>query len=486
MNLADTWHIIGWSLAALTVLALLYAALADPIRRRFRKARRCPKCWYDLSHTPGLTCSECGYTARREKQLFKARRRKRWVVAALLAWIGSYFAFRAPEVRERGWVAAVPTTALIAGVPLVDGAGVRTAALERQIAMLKNPGQPSQQPMTLGEELDLRMEQNELTGWQWSAAIHVAIWSESRAKQSLAVSGRLDLYQTILNRANDANKLANPDLLEEVLTLDGLTIHTRSKWPLDEPIMADVYQRCVLWVNDVVTIYLKDPRQHALICTTTNYPSHGGHPLWPPSIWEDGLVSIGTWSAPQHGCAFIITGHRDLTQQHRVLLEKSALSWTREITVPITVGGSVDALLTPVESAEFVTAAQSALSPELQADCLQLNDLTKLLSMLDGATLAVTFEVVWNQIVFARGEAWWWSDGGNQALPVPIWQVKLKPVYDLPIPQRPPPGSAFTLRMVSNPHVALRNFSSDRYWSGEITIPVRWSNSPWENTADGP
>lgn len=107
------WNALGWGMAALAVVFLLLAFLGDVVRRRFRRMRRCPKCWYDLSHTPGMTCSECGYTAKRERQLFKSRRRKRWVLVALLVWIGSYFAFRVPAMQQRGWVAAVPTTALV-------------------------------------------------------------------------------------------------------------------------------------------------------------------------------------------------------------------------------------------------------------------------------------------------------------------------------------------------------------------------------------
>ncbi|MCC6906595.1 MAG: hypothetical protein IT430_01515 [Phycisphaerales bacterium] len=101
------------------VLALVGAALAwrALFHDRPRGRRRCPKCWYDLRASDSLTCSECGYTARRERQLFKTRRRWRWaVVSVLLILLGASM----PVVikgRRDGWPTVVPNTALIIMVP---------------------------------------------------------------------------------------------------------------------------------------------------------------------------------------------------------------------------------------------------------------------------------------------------------------------------------------------------------------------------------
>src|SRR3954469_20291747 len=71
-------------LVALTGLALTAAALfRDPLRR----LRRCPKCWYDMSATIGMMCSECGHTAPREPSMFRIRRRWRTALLGLCLFL---------------------------------------------------------------------------------------------------------------------------------------------------------------------------------------------------------------------------------------------------------------------------------------------------------------------------------------------------------------------------------------------------------------
>ena len=67
--------------AAVAVGTIWWAIFGDKARGR----RRCPRCWHDLSRTPGLTCSECGHPARTEAELGRARRRWGTAAAALAA-----------------------------------------------------------------------------------------------------------------------------------------------------------------------------------------------------------------------------------------------------------------------------------------------------------------------------------------------------------------------------------------------------------------
>ena len=96
-----------------------FAIVGHRLPQWWRRRRRCPRCRYDMSHSGGLVCSECGFTARRERQLFRARRR-RWLAVPAIVLVAAGHVFRAtPEIKERGWMAAIPTSALVLMVPVL-------------------------------------------------------------------------------------------------------------------------------------------------------------------------------------------------------------------------------------------------------------------------------------------------------------------------------------------------------------------------------
>ena len=114
-----------WAHAANFTLALglcgVVVALLGPWLVPFaRRRRRCPRCWYDLSRTAGMGCSECGFTATRERQLHRSRRL--WSPAAVgVALLLASHALRVtPAVRTHGWPAAVPLTVKIGLMPWLN------------------------------------------------------------------------------------------------------------------------------------------------------------------------------------------------------------------------------------------------------------------------------------------------------------------------------------------------------------------------------
>jgi hypothetical protein len=106
---------LGWGLAGLGALVTAWALFRD----RSRGRKRCPKCWYDMAGVAAFpaACSECGRVVRHERALRGTRRR--WVVAAVGVVMASsaWFVGHAPEIRQRGWIAAVPTEALVRIAP---------------------------------------------------------------------------------------------------------------------------------------------------------------------------------------------------------------------------------------------------------------------------------------------------------------------------------------------------------------------------------
>lgn len=70
---ASDWLILLGSLVGcgLFTAAAWWALFSDRARGR----RRCPRCWFDMSHTAGLRCTECGRLAGEEAALHHTRRR---------------------------------------------------------------------------------------------------------------------------------------------------------------------------------------------------------------------------------------------------------------------------------------------------------------------------------------------------------------------------------------------------------------------------
>ena len=107
------YYIVAGVLSLLGMWLLYWSMWRDRARGR----RRCPKCWYDMTGSPSLTCSECGHVAKRERKLRKTRRHWRIAVLAILTLLLALSLALAPKVHRDRWLSIVPTTALILALP---------------------------------------------------------------------------------------------------------------------------------------------------------------------------------------------------------------------------------------------------------------------------------------------------------------------------------------------------------------------------------
>ena len=63
----QAYVIAGWVVFTPALLLGAWALFEDWVHQRFNKRKRCPRCWYDMSRSPTLTCSECGDPLRPEE-----------------------------------------------------------------------------------------------------------------------------------------------------------------------------------------------------------------------------------------------------------------------------------------------------------------------------------------------------------------------------------------------------------------------------------
>ncbi len=108
----------GIVVVAINAVAI-YAAWWALFNDRARGRRRCPRCWHDLGHTPGMTCGECGFVGQHEREFAGTRRHWTFAALAILSCVGVAGAvyWRA---SEQGWTSYLPTRVTIALLPFTD------------------------------------------------------------------------------------------------------------------------------------------------------------------------------------------------------------------------------------------------------------------------------------------------------------------------------------------------------------------------------
>ncbi|MCZ6836951.1 MAG: hypothetical protein O7G85_14335 [Planctomycetota bacterium] len=99
--------------AALLFLVALACFYRGFLFDRLKGQRRCPKCWYDMTGTRGLTCSECGFITKGERQLFKTRRRWRWVGLGFVIFLMACILPMYENLRDGTWIENAPNWLLI-------------------------------------------------------------------------------------------------------------------------------------------------------------------------------------------------------------------------------------------------------------------------------------------------------------------------------------------------------------------------------------
>jgi len=223
--MAGVFDYFFWCLGILLGIAgfaLLYWSL---FHDRARGRRRCPKCWYDMAGTPGLRCSECGFEARREKRLFRTRRRWRVAAIAFFALLAVPFIARFNSIRRDGLYGFIPTTVMAFIVANSSDADLASGWRAEMLDQL------------LINRLDVtqRLPQAppELWDWQWQWLIKHSLTRLHNSKHSEQAWMQI-LEQSLRCGSAQRNDLAN-GILASYLYLPICKVETPQQWPRDLP-----------------------------------------------------------------------------------------------------------------------------------------------------------------------------------------------------------------------------------------------------------
>jgi hypothetical protein len=131
--------LVVWAGVLLVCVLCVYTAWRALFADRGHGKRRCPKCWYDMAYSPGMTCAECGRVVNREGDFQRTRRRPGIAAAAILICLVLVLGVN-DQMNDRGLLRHVPTAALIwilpvsGGMDSVIGREIDRRAVARQLS----------------------------------------------------------------------------------------------------------------------------------------------------------------------------------------------------------------------------------------------------------------------------------------------------------------------------------------------------------------
>lgn len=423
------------------VLGLLGAALLywSMLRDRARGRRRCPKCWYDMSGTPGLVCSECGKQVKSPRQLLRTRRR--WFSASMsfLILAAAVALVLTPRVRDYGVASILPTTILIVLVSEPQMPAPATArpptilvtfpfgSTVRQIPAPPPPARALTTAQRLSVELDRRIRAGKLADWQFR-------WLFRRA-----IGKGLPIEPVILSR---------------------------KAWPSGVEIWASTHQARV----GSLSPWLDRGRFRLLI------ERDGAQQEWPILLtrtlhdWRSRTAALGRLpdGASQLPCRVHLDYDCSSPTQTRIVR-----LWSGDHSLQLVVGGHLEEHIRPVESEAVAEVLRRGLWVAVYSSSMRVvRVFPKLSDLPEGIAFGLEFELLRDGQPVAAAEGWWGNNSAQRTsehLPMSWGSVDLKS------------SGTWTLRVRGKPELALRAFDDkpgdaadhSHYWSGEVIIPLQ-------------
>ena len=406
---------------------------------RARGRRRCPRCWYDLSHTLGMTCPECGLTATSERSLHRTRRR--WVhagAAALAAALGSTWTIE--QARQGGWMSRLPTTLILRCLPIAGSA---------------DDG--------LISELTGRMASKQLTEGQWRALIGRSINGDWRARP---VTERWqEKYGVLLGRWRNAFP-PQLDLDSALLDLPAwVDVRIRRPWPKDTPLCLELAVRDWWPSGTSCRVQLTPKWNGAEPITVARHPARRRMARRFPI----------TIDPPPERSPLRF----DVSVQRRG--PEPDASWEpvqrQTISVPIEVNGELADMLRPVRDEKLDQAVMDAFAHGVvkwtsgrSPVRVRFDHRPTLGIAFNDIAIGASIELLYDGAPARRLDIWWLAGEAAAGRRGVNWLVVHE---DVPLlMQANETDGRWQMRVRGDPALALRSGPASRYWAGQFTIPL--------------
>ena len=439
-------YIAGISIVVIGIFYIWKSVFAD----RNRGGRRCPRCWYDMTYSQGMTCSECGHTAQCEQDFTHTRRR--WgrasfvLVLCVATILGMYW-----KLLDRGIIASLPTPILTMVMPLARDSGSEVfKQLSRRMMMSQVTDEQS-------EKIIARCVKGD-----WTSSPPDEAWINKYGMMLNTMRPRL------VGRRNgqELHTLEKP-LLNLPVKVD---FDTRESWPAGASARIRVRARnwwpaghyCRMRITNV-----EDPTDTRII---VQQPNRNG-----PSAYV--LMSLPL-TETQKELIYEVEVYRRRTNDDEVN-QSGDDGWVRvnkeTVTLPITIVDSLEAVFEPV-SDEVTTKAMKSVFGSVtrwtggpQPVRFQVLMRQTFIPEFNDTAIGVSVELFHNDRVVRQLDLWWIAGedvtnrGYEHAVPFEDPETLLQITEeDL--------EANWELRVRSDPALALRAGDAPFYWKGDFTI----------------
>jgi hypothetical protein len=471
------WYGGGIALAIAGLALLVWALWWDRAKGR----KRCPKCWYDMQgaeadESGAFCCPECGRAIRNERRLRRTRRRWRWTTVALVPFIGAAYLAVQPRVHRLGWWSLVSNRMLIAGLPFArdiddfwcrelarrvqQGTGVRSLRLGRSKAA----------------------ESMHLTRDDWRALFERCVKGDPLARPISEdwrrKYGPLIDFWNLRNYGRESKDgLAEQNILYELPAR--VDVNARGRWPAGVPLYLET-RIASWWPNDTpmratLTPLIEGQEVRQVRSRPTMFLL-SAQEAGAARFSFDATLEYARWT-PQSDAP---------RPEALVPLDLEAFEIEVEI-VP-----SISECMGPVNSQELtdilanglVFRPDSSMQGKVHKPDTNLLDVfATIAEPFRGIAIGGHFEVLRNGEVVLTHPLWW-AAGPNQyysgvnvitlnqdyRLIDPEMKARFSELPDLI--RNSAPDDEWTVRLRSDPEIALRVLDCDRYWEGEVEIPI--------------
>ena len=469
MLAGDFVYWISW-LGALALIAVMvfvawWALFSD--RARGKDRRRCPKCWYDMAYSPGMTCAECGFVGWRESQFHKTRRRYSLAVLAILTSVTIVLVINY-RVADRGIAALMPTRVLLWLLPIAGDNGASSKGIFGEIGTRAATGRlsPGEWQSLIGRCADGDFRAQPTTDkWVSKYGNLISLWR-----------------QTFVNDASLETLLMTiPPRVEAT---------TRETWPENMPITANVVIRD-WWPWGMECRIRATPRINNQAGETTTFFRTGddrwqrsAYALDLPPLANDVSEIMVDFEIARRRMPGVASGGRIIRDTQQKPGEWEPCS-KQSIVLKTRVRGTIEQLAAGISN----PALDDSISQIFRSGAVkwpsgpspvrfQINPQATWVPAFDKVAVGLSAELICDDQVARRLNLWWLGGAGFNTFTDRNYGFEIDYENRELLNGVNTADGRWKIRVRGNPQVALRAGTADKYWNGEVEVPLRLQVNP--------